>query len=424
MAATMSRIGEPPIRRHPTPWQWLLRFGACHTAILFLPLLIPGLYGGAGRRSVLYDVRLYFEYASQAAAGRIPYRDYIVEYPPLALPVIMFPRLLTPEFGLYVVVFAVLMLSFDLLLMYLVARWVAAQDGPSAVPVRLAWYTAFSAALYPMLAARYDLAASAIAFAAAGWWFSCRPIWGATAAVAGTLLKIYPAFIAAPAAAYEAARIRATRLRGTLIFVPGVLMAAAAWWVVGGRASLEYHLGRGLQIETLGAGTLMALAKIAGGRLAWSYNHSSVELLAPGARALAALAIPAQGAALLLVVWRFWRSDFREPLRHAGAAVLAFVLCGKVLSPQYLIWLMPFVTVLEGWTGRVARFIFLLACAATTIVYPWAIPHLLAFESGPVAVLNLRNLLLVALFALLLFGPSAHHGGAARVDRRTKRYAA
>lgn len=424
MAATMSRTGEPPIRRHPTTWQWLVRFGACHTAILFLPLLIPGLYGGAGPRSVLYDVRLYFEYASQAAAGQIPYRDYIVEYPPLALPVILLPRLLTREFGLYVVFFAVLMLAFDLLMVYLVARCVAAQDGPSAVPVRLAWYTAFAAALYPMLAARYDLAASAIAFAAAAWWFSCRPAWGATAAVAGTLLKVYPAFIAALAAVYEAGRIRATRLRGTLIFVPGIVMAAAVWWGVGGRASLEYHLGRGLQIETLWAGILMGLAKITGARLAWSYNHSSVELLAPGARALAALALPAQGVALLLVIWRFWRSDFREPLRHAGAAVLAFVLCGKVLSPQYLIWVMPFVTVLEGWTGRVARCIFLLGCAATTIVYPWAIRHLLAFESGTIALLNLRNVLLAVLFALLLLDPGEHQGARPRVGWRTKRYAA
>jgi hypothetical protein len=424
MAAAMSRIGDQPIRRHPTPWQWLVRFGACHTAILFLPLLMPGLYGGAGPNSVLYDVRLYFEYASQAAAGKIPYRDYTVEYPPLALPLIMFPRLLTREFGLYVVLFAVLMLSFDLLMLYLVARCVAAEDGPSAVPVRLAWYTAFAAALYPMLAARYDLAASAVAFAAAVWWFSGRPAWGAVATVGGMLLKIYPACIGGLAVVYEAARPRAARLRGTLIFVFGSLVAVAAWWGAGGTAFLEYHLGRGLQIETLWAGALMGLAKITGGRLAWSYNHSSVELLASGARALASLAMPAQGAAFLLVVWRFWRSDFREPLRHAGAAVLAFVVCGKVLSPQYLIWLVPFVTVLQGWTGQAARVIFLLACAATTFVYPLAIAHLLAFESGTIAVLNLRNLMLVALFLLLLFGPGGHQGERPRAGRRTNRYEA
>jgi hypothetical protein len=379
---------------------WWVLLVSGHAAILFAPLFMPWLYGGA---AVLHDVWLYFDYASRVASGMIPYRDYVVEYPPLALLLMLLPRMLTSDFGWYAMLFAVLMLLFDVLTLYLVARWVSVHDDPSSVPILLGWCTLFFAVLYPMLAARYDLAPTAMAFAATTWWFSGRPASGAVAAACGTLLKIYPIFVAALAFVHESAQAQTTRLRGSVIFVATMLAAVGAWWALGGAVALRYHLGRGLQIETVWAGILMGIGNITGTRMEWDFNHSSVELLAPGAHAAAALAVPAQGAALLLVIWRFWRSGLRDPLQHVAAAVLAFVVGGKVLSPQYLIWLTPFIVVLRGRTGRTARFVFLLSCVATTLVYPWGVWHLLAFEPGAVALLNFRNGLLLTLFGLLLF---------------------
>ena len=59
-----------------------------------------------------------------------------------------------------------------------------------------------------------------------------------------------------------------------------------------------------------------------------------------------------------------------EGPRYSAAAVLAFIVFGKVLSPQYLIWLFPFLAVLDGRTGSLARKIFLLACLTTAMFYP------------------------------------------------------
>ena len=89
---------------------------------------------------------------------------------------------------------------------------------------------------------------------------------------------------------------------------------------------------------------------------------------------------------------------------------MGFVAFGKVLSPQYLIWPIPFVAVLGGQVGRRARLTMVAACILTTLVYPWAIQHLMLFEGWAVLLLNVRNALLIGLWADLSFGPD--EGGA------------
>jgi len=351
--------------------------------------------------ATLHDDRIYFDYASRALAGAVPYRDYPVEYPPLAVPLFVIPRLVTDRFGSYVLLFAAEILLFDALAVYLVARCTAARDGLRAVPARLAWYTASFAALYPAIGSRYDLAPAAVALAAALSWFGGRPVLGGLLTAAGTLLKIFPAVVALPAAAAELVSTRSTRGRGLVTFAAATLAGGIAWYALGGAAFLAYHLGRGLQIETAWAGVLMLVDKIVGITLAWRYSHTSVELASPGAGLAAALAIPTQVALLGVVVWRFRRSGLREPLRYAAAAILAFIVPGKVLSPQYLIWLVPFVPVVGGPVGGAARRLFVCACVATTVEY-LAIRQVSSFDLWAIVALNCRNALLVALFVLLV----------------------
>ena len=91
--------------------------------------------------------------------------------------------------------------------------------------------------------------------------------------------------------------------------------------------------------------------------------------------------------------------------------MLAFIVFGKVLSPQYLIWLFPFVAVLDGRTGSVARKIFLLACVTTALFYPGpGFAMVLEHQAGAILLLNLRNLLLVWLFLVLTCCPREELG--------------
>jgi Glycosyltransferase family 87 len=399
------RASRTRLRRVRTIAGWSALAVGVHAAILLAPLLGVGLYGQLGA-AALHDDRLYFDYASRALAGAVPYRDYPVEYPPLAIPLFVVPRLATHQFGAYAFIFAGEMLLFDSLALYLVARRTAAREGPREVPARLAWYTAFFAALYPVVGSRYDLAPAAVAFAGALTWFGGRPVAGGLLTAAGALLKIFPAVVAAPAAVFELVCARATRCRGLLTFAVVTVAGGVAWYALGGAASLIYHVERGLQIETLGAGALMLVDKIAGVAPAWRYSHTSVELVAPLAEVFAVLAIPAQCVMLAAVVWRFRRSGMQDPLSWAAAAILAFILPGKVLSPQYLIWLLPFIPAISGRAGHRVRTFFLLACAATALEY-LAIRHVTAFEFWAILILNVRNALLVVLLVVLLSGGNA-----------------
>jgi len=251
------------------------------------------------------------------------------------------------------------------------------------------------------------MAPAAVAFAGAVSWFGGRPVLGAVLTAAGTLLKIFPAAVAVPAAVSETPAVGSTR--GFPVFATAVIGGGAAWIILGGWGSLAYHLGRGLHIETTWAGALMLVDKIFGIALGSRVSHVSVELVASGAGLLAILAIPIQAAMLAWVAWRFWRSGMREPLRYAAAAILAFIVPGKVLSTQYLVWLIPFVAAVDGTGGGRARWLFTISCVATALEYVTK-GHLLSFDLWAIVLLNIRNALLVALFILLLCGNETREG--------------
>jgi hypothetical protein len=184
----------------------------------------------------------------------------------------------------------------------------------------------------------------------------------------------------------------------------------AGWFLVGGTSVLEsfrYHAARGLEIETVYAGVVLAWGKLTGTDIPWMIEHKAIHLVPEWGSRLAALALPIQAAALLLVLVRFARSGCVDGVRYSGAAVLASLATAKVLSPQYLVWLFPFVAALGGWTGIRARWLFLFVCLTTALIYPGPGFALLQNQQ-PISILllNLRNVLLLGLLVLLLFGPT------------------
>jgi hypothetical protein len=206
-----------------------------------------------------------------------------------------------------------------------------------------------------------------------------------------------------------------TPLRGTAVFILTVAVGMAGWFVLGGSNVLEsfrYHADRGLGIESLYAGAVLAWGKLAGIEIPWVIEHKAVHLVPEWGSRLADLASPLQAAGLLLVLWQFWWRGMAEGVRYGGAAILASLVTSKVLSPQYLVWLFPFVVVLGGWTGSRARWLFLFVCLTTALIYPGpAFVQILDHQAIAIMLLNLRNILLLALLALLLFGPAVNRSG-------------
>ena len=87
-------------------------------------------------------------------------------------------------------------------------------------------------------------------------------------------------------------------------------------------------------------------------------------------------------------------------VRHATACVVAFVAFGKVLSPQYLVWLVPLVALIAGRRGIAAVALLAAALVATAAWFPdhyWA--YVDDFDRAWIVLL--RNVLLVALVGVL-----------------------
>jgi hypothetical protein len=79
------------------------------------------------------------------------------------------------------------------------------------------------------------------------------------------------------------------------------------------------------------------------------------------------------------------------------------MLGSKVLSPQYMIWLLPLVPLSTGGAGGiVVCALFLAACFFTTLVFPVHYGDLLSFRYPGPELLLARNLLLVLLWVTAL----------------------
>jgi len=125
------------------------------------------------------------------------------------------------------------------------------------------------------------------------------------------------------------------------------------------------------------------------------------------AAAADALGVASTVAQVAVLVW-IWVSFARGPatsallVRASAAAVCAFVAFGKVLSPQFLIWLIPVVPLVLGRRGLWAGALLLAALLLTQIWFPFRYFRLaLDFEPGLTWVLLARDLVLAALALLL-----------------------
>jgi Glycosyltransferase family 87 len=378
---------------------------AFQASFAMISALFPSVFGSGGKILIFNDVRIYFDDARPILEGRLPYRDYPVEYPILAIPLFLAPLAFASDFESYRLAFVGEMLLINAAAVWLVARSVEESEGIGEVRERLAWYSLIFALFCPMIIARFDLAPMLLAFASARWLARGQIKAGGFAAGLGVLVKLVPGLVVVP----FLAKLGPWRpkAKGLAIFAMTVALGGFGWWCLGGAEvvrSFRYHGERGLEFGSLYASAYMVAHKLAGVWVFSHFDHGSTNLSGPGSHIASRLATIVQGVLLVLVAARARLMASGDEMRFAAAALVAYILAGKVLSPQYLIWLIPFVCVIPGTIGIKARRVFLVCSVLTTMIYPHLFPALTDFEPWPVAVLALRNLGLAWLFAILLGG--------------------
>jgi uncharacterized membrane protein len=263
--------------------------------------------------------------------------------------------------------------------------------------------------LGPVLLSRFDLLPAMLTAGALA-----ALLWGrgrlgvALLAVAGAT-KLYP-LVALPVVLLWVARTKGRREAAACGAVAAVTLAAFFGPFVavspdGMAHSLAVQASRPLQVESLGAAFLVAVHHLGGLHLTLHEDHGSKNILGAAAAAIGGAATLLQLAALILVGVLFARgSADRDRLVLAFAAsVTAFVAFGKVLSPQYLIWLIPLVPLVPGPTRWKAGLLLAAALVLTQLWFPGRYgqyaDHLRLTESLLVLA---RDLVLVAVFAVLV----------------------
>jgi hypothetical protein len=380
------------------------------------------------------DLELYHHYAGTFLDGTVSTTPFLSWYPPPTLIPITLPRLLAADLPTYTLYFAIEMCALTGVLLLVTARSCRrAGAGRGAV----ALLVALALLLVLLIPWRYDVVPALVTA------FGLLAALGGAPVAAGAMLglgagfKLYPAVLLPVLLLWLWMR---GDHRGTLGALLGfVLVAGISFGLyvffppTDPRGLVAFQGGRGLQLESLPAaviGLAAALGLIARPEVA--FGDGSYNVLGPFAQSGTALTTVLEplllAVALAAIAWRFWRERQAGEVTRASLVMgfatmlLGLILGNRVFSPQYLIWLLPFVVLLPRrfWPPVIAAY------ALTAILFPLAYDGLIAMDLLPELVLAVRNALLAGLFiwlvaelvlapaAALSSGPSAYGREAVR----------
>jgi Glycosyltransferase family 87 len=372
------------------------------------------LHRGFYRHSQIIDTPLYQNYGDAIADGKVPYRDFGLEYPPGALPVFAIPSLLrSPDGDLerYSDRFeAEMLVCGGLAVLFVLSALLSLGAGPARLVLALGFTALAPLLLGSVVLSRFDLWPAALTAGALAALLAGRDrVAGAVLglAVAG---KLYPLVLVPVAGIWICRRSgRRAALVSLAIFaavvaacfLPFLALSPHGLW-----ESVSRQAERPLQIESFGAGVLLVLHQIAGVGITMESSHGSQNLAGSGPDAIATLQSALQLAAVVAVWIWFARGPMERDrlVRAFAATVCAFIAFGKVFSPQFLIWLIPLVPLVRGRRGLAAGAILALALVLTQLWFPFRYWDLaLHFRALPSWLVFLRDLAVVGLLAALLW---------------------
>jgi hypothetical protein len=380
------------------------------------------------------DVTVYASYGTKMLAGAVPYRDFAMEYPPGAAVMFVLPATravaggstdgaswtpLNEQGRRYYRGFESLVGLLVAAMVVLTAVTLRAMARPCATVLLALGVVALSPLLIgQVLTERFDVWPAALTGVALAASVRGRYRIGGTMLGLGAAAKIYPAVLL-PVLVIVTVRHRGVR-EGIFVVV-SALAAAAAVLVPfsiasfsGTWRSLRIQFTGGLQIESLASSVLVIGSHVAGKVSEFATQGAGdglirIDLVGPGVRATTIIMSALLPTALCLLWVGLARStdDPREDLlRYAAGTVAVVLVLGTVLSPQYVVWLIPLVPLVGGRRGTAAVLLCALAAGLTNV---WIPDKYFEYQedlaAGPALLLFARNLVLIALALILLLTP-------------------
>jgi uncharacterized membrane protein len=358
------------------------------------------------------SIEIYYNYSSNFLNGELPYRDFNMEYPPLALLAFSLPFLLSlgreitlqQYFYLYLTINALLCITQSLIILSLLRRWQSeTQRQINALGILLV--TVLICA--PLIAWRYDLFPALLTLLSLYCLIENRNIISGLSLGIAVSTKLYPVVLVPVFALYLIVDKKIDSLK-RFILGGGISIAALVPFFILSpnwlKLFLSYHQQRGLEIESLYSGIILLFQMFGIGTANKIYNFTAFHISSPYATIILKF-LPYFTVFVFAMVITSCFFHFKKISKKSGnipndslivyttIITITFIALNKVLSPQYVIWVLPFVPLLRFRYASLLLAVFIL----TNLLFPLGFRLLLDFHPLSIVLLNFRNALLIIL---------------------------
>jgi len=318
------------------------------------------------------------------------------------------PRILTSSDALYTTIFQFELLVFDIIGLVLIFD-IARRLGEAPWKA-LSIYTLAVLAVGPIIIQTFDIIPAVMTLAAIYlfWRGKHNASWALLAL--GTLTKIYPIVIAPIFLLIYFKNRQLKQIRdGAVTFLVVCVITILPFVILGSGSILNlvsYHTQRGVQIESTYSALVLTLAKLGFTTVSAAFSYGSLNIVSPTATVLATLSTYILVVSLLIVYWFIYRqvkpgkSQFTRLGAYALLTIAITMATSKILSPQYFVWLIPIFPLICGRWRTPILAIFIVIGGLTYDIFPLHYAELQSFQATAVAILVVRDILLVLLAVL------------------------
>ena len=394
-------VARPRYRRVVLCW-----FGTRLLLMLWATTVLPWFSHG----SVLGDVEIYRGWAKILETGTYPVHDTQWQYPPAAALVFLVPQVFTHLGISYIVGFFFFALLADLAVFLLLLdhahRSSVADSADPHLTGVWAWVIG-GFAMGPLLLMRYDVIVTA--FAVGGLIAPARSVkvrWSLRGALLGfgAMVKAWPGVLVLGLPPRGPGRRALAWAVGTAAVTSAILSLC----LTGALSFLSGQSNRGIEVESVLASPFM-VASWFGYPVKVVHLYGSFQISGPGISAVSSFAELLTVVGVCIVLWwrlmRFRPRCWTPALMYdtAFTVLLVLVVTSRVLSPQYLIWLLGLACIVLTENGPVRRGTVLArpACLVvfcvliSQIEFPLLFGEVMMGQFWGTTVVAVRNLILV-----------------------------
>ncbi|MBA2404852.1 MAG: hypothetical protein H0V66_08785 [Bdellovibrionales bacterium] len=345
--------------------------------------------------SINSDLWYYFDLSRKMVSGLLPYVEFRFEYPPLAILPIWIPGLFKSQVEGYVSLYRFILCTFDLAFLFFFHHRFSLDPHYKRF---ILLSSLISILLAPLLYDRLDFLFGLILFATAYFANEKGLFW----ALLGIPFKLISA-IFVPFYVVSFFQQRNFNPKNFLKYCAlplGILLIMIlALFQLKFLDFLSYHHSRGIQIESTWASLHYLLQLMANSKMEIEYSFGAQHIKqVPGWIFMLANYLVIAFLALLLLIFTLKRNPLPEVF---VTALLVFLCFSKVLSPQFLIWLIPLIFFFIDKKIQLIFFVIIAALSGYVFIH---YGELMAQEAWAWWCINLRNGLLISWVTLRFRG--------------------